>query len=37
MVIDIETIVTVLLALGVGALICYAYNKYSCEKFDKVY
>lgn len=37
MIFDIETIIAILLALGVGILFCYAYNKYKTDKFDKVF
>ena len=34
---DIETIVTIAIAIAMGALVYFAYNKYSTEKVDQVY
>lgn len=35
--IDYETIISIILAIAVGIIIYYAYNKYNTGKIDKVY
>ncbi len=37
MMLDIETICAIALAIAMGAIVYFAYQKYSTEKIDQVY